>query len=151
MTEYRERLSPAPWVFVATAIVIPASLLVLAPVSLIAGALTAVILYGAIVLALVATAPVIEVSDGVLTAGNASIPLRFTGDPTGYEDDDEAFAERGPRLDARAWMLLRGWIHPVVKIPITDPEDPVPYWLVSTRRPKELVAAISGSQRPSGV
>ena len=31
---YRERLWPAPWVFIATALVIPASLLVFLPISL---------------------------------------------------------------------------------------------------------------------
>ncbi len=45
-------------------------------------------------------------------------------------------------LDARAWTVVRGWIDPVVRIPLSDPDDPVPYWLVSTRRPEQLVAAL---------
>ena len=32
----------------------------------------------------------------------------------------------------------------MVKIDITDPSDPTPYWLTSTRRPEELVAALTG-------
>ena len=54
----------------------------------------------------------------------------------------EATLERGQRLDARAWLVIRGWVSPVVKIPVTDPVDPAPYWLVSTRRPALLVDAI---------
>jgi hypothetical protein len=29
-----------------------------------------------------------------------------------------------------------------VQVTVHDPADPVPYWLVSTRRPDELVAAL---------
>ena len=46
---YRERLWPAPWVFLATALVIPASLLVFLPISLPTGVGVAIVLYGAIV------------------------------------------------------------------------------------------------------
>ena len=31
-----------------------------------------------------------------------------------------------------------------VEITLDDPEDPVPYWLVSTRRPQQLAAALQG-------
>jgi hypothetical protein len=148
MPEYRERLWPAPWIFIATALVIPASILVLAPVSVLVGVVTAVVLYGAIVVLALVTAPVIEVGDGTLRAGSASVPLKLVGDPAAHSGDD-AFAERGRLLDARAWLMLRGWVGPVVKIPLNDPKDPVPYWLVSSRRPNELVAAIEGSRRPS--
>ncbi len=44
--------------------------------------------------------------------------------------------------------MIRGWVQPVVRVPITDPADPAPYWLLSSRRPKELAAAINGSRRP---
>ena len=37
MTVYRERLWAAPWLFVATALVIPASIIVFAPINMIAG------------------------------------------------------------------------------------------------------------------
>ena len=56
--------------------------------------------------------------------------------------------ERGTGLDARAYLVIRGWVHSVVRVPITDPADPAPYWLLSTRRPTELAAAINGSRRP---
>jgi len=39
-------------------------------------------------------------------------------------------------------------VQPVVRVPITDPADPAPYWLLSSRRPRELAAAINGSRRP---
>ena len=139
---YRERLWPAWWVFVATALVIPASLLVFLPISLIAGYVSAAVLYGAIVVVLVVTTPLVEVTDGMLRAGRARLERTYVGDVT-FHDGPDAFAERGTRLDARAWLLLRPWLSAVVRIELTDPADPTPYWLVSTRHPRELAAALT--------
>lgn len=139
---FRERLWPGWWVFLATALVIPASLLVLLPISSTAGIAVAIVLYGAIVIALLATTPVIEVTDGMLRVGRARIERSFVGAVTAHTGSD-AVAERGTRLDARAWLVLRGWISGVVRIEITDEADPTPYWLVSTRRPEELAAALT--------
>jgi hypothetical protein len=139
---FRERLWPAWWVFLSTALVIPASLLVFLPISPEAGAVVAVALYGAIVVALVVTTPVIEVTSRMLRVGRAHIDRRFVGGVTAHTGAD-AVAERGTRLDARAWLVLRGWISGVVRIEIADDADPTPYWLVSTRRPEELAAALA--------
>ena len=139
---FREKLWPAWWVFLATALVIPACLLVFLPISPVAGVVSAVVLYGAIVVALLATTAVIEVTDGTLRAGRARVERTFVGAVTAHSGAD-AVAERGTRLDARAWLLLRGWIPGVVRIEITDDADPTPYWLVSTRRPDELAAALA--------
>jgi hypothetical protein len=141
-TAYHERLRPAPWVYLATALVIPASLLVFLPISLIAGIVVAVGLYASIVILLIMTTPTIEVADGELRAGRARIPLEFVAGASAARGTD-ARAERGTRLDARAWLLLRGWIDPVVKVELSDPDDPTPYWLVSTRRPEQLVDALT--------
>ncbi|WBU38500.1 DUF3093 domain-containing protein [Homoserinibacter sp. YIM 151385] len=144
MPAFRERLRPAVWVFLATALVIPASLLVFLVIQPLVGVVVAIGLYTAIVVLLIAGTPRIEVADGVLRAGRASIPLELVSDATAFEGR-EAVLERGQRLDARAWLLIRGWIGPVVRIGIDDPGDPTPYWLVSTRRPEELVAAIEAA------
>lgn len=138
---YRERLWPAPWLYVATALVIPASLLVFLPISLEVGIGVAVALYAACVVLLLAASPTITVTADELIAGRARIPLDLVGEVAHFSGE-EARAERGTRLDARAWLLIRGWVDPVVRIGITDPEDPAPYWLVSTRRPAALAAAL---------
>ncbi|TFD89047.1 DUF3093 domain-containing protein [Cryobacterium serini] len=145
MPEYREKLWPNVWAFIVTALVIPASILVLVPISLFAGIVTAAVLYGGCVLLLVLAAPVVRVQDGVLTAGPATISTALLGEATAYEKS-EATQERGPRLDARAWLLIRGWIDPVVRVPIADATDPAPYWVISTRHPRKLAAAINESR-----
>ena len=148
MPEYREKLWPSPWVFITTALVIPASILVLVPISLQAGIITAIVLYGGIVALLVAASPVVAVKDGIFYAGRARIRVENLGEVLPFSGVD-ATAERGPRLDARAWMLIRGWVGPIVKVPLVDETDPAPYWLVSTRTPEKLAATINESRRPA--
>ena len=147
MPDYHERLWPTPWIYAVSLLLVPASILVLAPVSLPAGVATGIVLYLATVGALSFTAPVIEVHDGRLRAGRAEISLDYTGTAVGATDA-AARVERGTGLDARAFLVIRGWVQPVVRVPITDPADPAPYWLLSTRHPTELAAAINGSRRP---
>ena len=65
MPDYRERLWPTPWIYVSSLLLIPASILVLAPVSLPAGIATGILLYVAMVGSLSLTAPVVEVSGAV--------------------------------------------------------------------------------------
>jgi hypothetical protein len=144
---YRERIWPSPWVFVATALVIPASLLVFLPINLFAGVIVAIVLYAAIVIILVATSPVIEVAAGELVAGRARVPVELIAAVTSYRGE-EATLQRGRLLDARAWLLIRGWVSPVVKIELADETDPTPYWVVSTRTPDALVAALAAARTP---
>ncbi|MFO7689313.1 MAG: DUF3093 domain-containing protein [Cryobacterium sp.] len=148
MPEYRERLWPTPWVFITTALVIPASILVLVPISLQAGIITAIVLYGGIVTLLVVASPVVAVREGILYAGRARIRVENLGEAQPFVGVD-ATQERGPRLDARAWMLIRGWVGPLVRVPLVDETDPAPYWLVSSRTPEKLAAAINESRRPA--
>ncbi len=143
VSAYRERLWPAPWVFITTALVMPASLLVFLPISLLAGIAVAVVLYGAIVAVLLLTTPAIEVTSAGFRAGRARIDAGFIGAVQAFEGQD-AVAQRGVELDARAWLLLRGWITGVVRVELDDPEDPTPYWLISSRRPAELARALAG-------
>ena len=148
MPEYREKLWPSPWLFVIIALVIPASLLVFLPISLLVGVLTAAGLYLGSAALLVLASPTVLVSEGTLTAGRASIETGLLGEAVAFEGA-EATLERGQRLDARAWLMLRGWVTPVVRIPLQDPADPAPYWLVSSRHPQKMAAAINGSRRPT--
>lgn len=142
---YRERLSPSLWALVAAAVCGPMAALVLAPVdrtlALVAGAVVGI----GVVAALIAVSPVVEVRDGVLYAGSAHIDAALLGEPAATTGEDARQA-RGARLDGRAWMLLRGGIDGVVTVPVTDPDDPTPAWVISTRTPDRLVAAIRRAQ-----
>lgn len=145
MTIYRERLWASAWVFLAMALVIPASLLVFWPIDITTGIVVGLVLYAGCCGILVLASPVVVVSDQAFTAGRARLPLEFAGTATAYREPD-ATAQRGVDLDARAWLLIRGWVAPVVRIDVTDPADPTPYWLVSTRHPEDLVAALEAAK-----
>lgn len=145
MTYYRERLWPSPWIYVSIALVIPASVLVFMPINQLVGIVTGLALYAGIVGLLTVAAPVIQVTDHQLVAGRASLPLSLVGQLTGF-DGAEATLERGQRLDARAWLLIRGWVGPVVRVEVADDTDPTPYWLVSTRNPAKLGAAVEAAK-----
>ncbi|MGW1469144.1 DUF3093 domain-containing protein [Streptomyces sp. NPDC002308] len=77
-----------------------------------------------------------------LVAGEARIPLSALGDAEAL-DAEEARAWRTYKADARAFMLLRGYIPTAVKVKVTDPADPTPYLYLSTREPEALIAALS--------
>lgn len=145
MTYYRERLWPSAWIYLALGLVIPASVLVFMPINQVVGIITGVCLYLGCAGLLTGTAPVLLVTDRQLVAGRGFLPLGLVGEVTGF-DGAEATLERGQRLDARAWLVIRGWVGPVVKIEIADDDDPTPYWLVSTRRPSEFITAITTAQ-----
>lgn len=94
-----------------------------------------------VIAALVTFSPRVEVGAGVLRAGRAAIELPLVGEAEGFTGE-AARQQRGPSLDARAFLVLRGWVDPVVKVEILDEADPTPYWLISTRDPDGLVEAI---------
>ncbi|MDO9590754.1 MAG: DUF3093 domain-containing protein [Microcella sp.] len=141
MSPYRERLWPSPWIIVIAALAIPASLLTFAAINVAAGVITGIVLFAGVVTLATASAPLVEVSDGMLRAGSARVPLSFVGEVSVARGPDARHA-RGPGLDARAHLVLRPDIDPIARIDLTDPDDPTPYWVVSTRRPEQLAAAI---------
>lgn len=148
MSLYRERLLPGPSVFIATLLLIPAALLVFLPINQTLGVICAAILYVGCTIVLIALSPTIEVTETTFIAGRARVPLDKIGEATGFRGR-EATAERGTRLDARAWLVIRGWIAPVVKVVIDDENDTTPYWLVSTRQPQQLITALAKGRAPS--
>jgi len=140
---YSERLwlGPLGWVL----LVLFAGMMAIAfiPVDAVLAAVVGVVVLAIGAGVLVVRAPRVEVAGGVLRAGGAHIPVNLLG-PAVALDATQTKAELGPRLDARAHLCLRGWIHTAVRVELRDPQDPTPYWLVSTRHPEQLAAALHG-------
>ena len=84
----------------------------------------------------------ISVADGTFRAGRAHIDASFVGTATAL-DAEETRRIAGVDADARAYLLLRPYLKRAVKVEITDPADPAPYWLVSTRHPEELAKTLA--------
>lgn len=91
----------------------------------------------------------IVVRDQVLQAGRARIPLGVLGTPVAL-DAPASRRLAGVDADARAYLLLRPYVGGSVQVPVEDPRDPTPYWLISTRRPERLVDALTRAARRTG-
>ena len=139
---YAEKLWPSPWIWIVVVGLSAAGILMFAPISITAGIIAALVLFAIMTTMLLLSTPAIVVDRNTVQVGRASIQRNFVGAVTAFRKD-EATAERGVRLNGLAFLCLRGWIDPVVRIEITDPADRTPYWLTSTRRPDELLAALS--------
>jgi hypothetical protein len=139
MNFYQERLSPSWWMIAAIALFVPASLIIFLPLSVWVGTATGLALWLGSWATLWLFSPVIRVDHDQVRAGRARIDLNWVESMEIFRLAD-ATRERGVGLDARAWLVIRPWIDPVVKITISDPQDPTPYWLVSSKNPEALVA-----------
>jgi hypothetical protein len=51
-------------------------------------------------------------------------------------------AALGRQLDPAAYVVHRAWVGPMVLLILDDPDDPTPYWLVSSRHPDRVLAAL---------
>jgi hypothetical protein len=80
------------------------------------------------------------VRDGVLISNGRELPLSAAGvtDTVAPADKQQAM---GPDLDPQAYVLHRAWVGPLVRVQATGRDEP--YWVLSTRRPDALRAAIA--------
>jgi hypothetical protein len=86
----------------------------------------------------------IVVDPQTIRIGRAQIEHRYIAGSRAL--DPEATRRRGGvEADARAHLVLRPYIATAVEITLADPADPVPYWLVSSRRPDQLAAALTAA------
>jgi Protein of unknown function (DUF3093) len=87
----------------------------------------------------------VEVTGGELRAGRATLPLALAGEVMAL-DEAQSRVMRGPRADPAAFILLRPYLKLAVYVEVTGEHTGRPYWLIGTRRPAELAAAIERSR-----
>jgi hypothetical protein len=144
---FAERLWPGPlgWVLVVGF----AGLFAVAlwPVRPALAAVAGLVALAATTTAAVVSSPRVSVVGGELRAGDAHIALDLLGAARAL-DRAETRHELGPALDARTYVCLRAWVGTAVRVEVRDPADPTPCWIVSTRHPHELVAALGTGAGP---
>ena len=128
----------------ALGLVVPATVLIFLPLNVFVGVVSGLVLWISSVAVLWVFSPVIVITDEGLRVGTAYLEREFWGQAQAFRGL-EARHERGPGAHGLAWLSLRPWIDPVVKIEVSDPEDPTPYWLISSKHPEALLAALSDS------
>ncbi len=155
-TVYTERLWPAAWVWTWGALVAVTLGVVFVPATSlgVAAGVGALALAGTFLL-LRAWSPVVRVVEpepgaGLwLQAGQARIPAAALGQVEAL-DAQAMRSALGPALDARSHRCIRGWVATGVRAEVVDTRDPVPYWLLSTRRPRRLAASLRAESLSGG-
>jgi hypothetical protein len=84
----------------------------------------------------------VRVEDGVLHVPGARAPLSAFGPPE-VLDADALRIWLGPNAEVTAWVAVPSWARSAVRLPVVDPEDDTPYWLVGTRRADALAAVLT--------
>lgn len=145
--DYAERLTvPLRWWAQGTMLVASLWLAVLAATpGNIAWGVTALALALMVALFIGFGSPRVGVVDGELRAGRARIPLAHVGEVQPL-DAEATRRLAGVDADARAYLLLRPYLKLGVRVEITDPDDPTPYWLVNCRKPNRLVSALEAQR-----
>jgi len=105
----------------------------------------AVLLGGPAVALLIWGNSTIMVTDGELKAGRATMPLAQAGHVQAL-DEAQTKQMRGPLADPAAHMMLRPYLRYAVYVQVTGDSPARPYWLVGTRHPGALAAAIDRSR-----
>lgn len=83
----------------------------------------------------------LKVRDGVLHVPGARIGLHHLAEPV-VLDRAALRQQTGPMADRDAFVVSRPWLHSAVRVMLTDPDDDTPYWVIGTRRPERLAAAL---------
>ena len=140
---YRERLNvPASWWVLGVLLALSAAL----AVGFYTGLGWALAVGAAAALAVAALfwagSALVVLSDTELRVGRAAIELDYLGGCRAL-DRAQTADRSGPGADARAYLVLRPYIRTAVELTLDDAADPVPYWLVSTRRPHQLERAVA--------
>jgi Protein of unknown function (DUF3093) len=90
----------------------------------------------------------VEVGNGALRAGGSVLPMTAISEVV-VLDEKQSTRLRGPRADPAAHLYSRPYLKESVYLAVDPAARPgvagvggVPYWLIGTRHPSELAAAI---------
>ncbi len=144
---YRERLSVPLWWWLAA----PATAALLAAeVYLGAPGLATILPYVVLVPAVVgilwwAGRVRLAVTAEELQVDDARLPLRYVGAVTALSPLQTRDL-LGPGAEPYAFIVQRPWIGTAIRVDLADPDDPTPYWVISSRHATELAASIDAAR-----
>lgn len=154
ITTYRERLTVSWWIWPLT-LAIAAILATELGIGALAlrHPLTYVIACGLAAIGLVLLGRIRirvepDAGEGWLRVDDASLPLAVIA---GVEkvSPEQRRDLLGRDADPLAFVIQRPWVPGGVRIDLDDPDDPTPYWYVSTRHPDRLAGALSAAVQPA--
>jgi hypothetical protein len=151
MRAYRERLgAPASWWLAAFGCILLLGTPLWAGLSLfVAGAIYLVLGVASAATLLIWGGTIVQVREAELLAGARRLPLRQAGQVSAL-DREQTRALRGPRADPAAYLISRPYLAESVYVEVAGRPPGCPYWLVGTRHPAELAAAIEAARPSAG-
>ncbi|GAA0036018.1 DUF3093 domain-containing protein [Brevibacterium metallidurans] len=138
---YQEKVRPSVGAWVLVAIGAGSTALMVLPVWTLGAFVLPVITFALLGWWMRSLTVTIIVTAQRLYVGEAHIDRAFISAARAL-DTEAARTASGTGLDARAFLVTRPWVKTSVRIDIDDVNDPTPYWLVSSRHPRELAAAL---------
>jgi hypothetical protein len=98
-----------------------------------------------VVIGLVVNTPLIQIDELNFRVGRARLPLQYVGKIQKL-DEEQSRRARSTDANSNAHFQLRGGIKNTVIVEVTDPQDPHPYWQVSSRNPDALINALNATK-----
>lgn len=139
---YQEKVRPSVGMWILVAVAALSTALMVMPVWQLGTIILPVVSFVLFAWWLNSLTLTIIVTERQLFVGEAHIDRTFVPGAVAF-DGEEARQARGVDLDARAFLKIRPWAKSVVRIDLDDASDPTPYWLVSSRHPHKLAAALT--------
>ena len=140
---YQEAVLPSVLATLPVLAVFPIVTLILTPLTdVIAAVFFGAIGFAVTLVAVLAGSPRISILEiegrKTLFVGRAKVQTSLLGQVQLISFKESRY-ERGPKLHARAFTSFQPSAKYMLKVFINDPNDPTPYWLFSTRKPREIM------------
>jgi hypothetical protein len=144
---YYERLRvPVSWWLVSASCVLILGTTLWAGFSVVIGLSVYLVMSGLLALALLTFGSVaVEVTPAELAVGSRRLAIGQITEVSPM-DAEQTTALRGPRADVAAFLLIRPYLPESVYLAPAGQ----PYWLIGTRRPAELAAAVAEARSRAG-
>jgi hypothetical protein len=148
MRVYRERLGvPVSWWLSGAGLVIIFGTLTWAGFTVTIGLIVYLALGLLVAFALLRwSTTIVEVSPDGLSVGSRRLAFGQVAEISAL-DEEQTTALRGPKADPAAFMVIRPFLPESVYVAVTGE----PYWLIGTRHPAELAAALETARADTGL
>ncbi|MFI5931110.1 DUF3093 domain-containing protein [Actinoplanes sp. NPDC051494] len=87
-----------------------------------------------------------ELQPAELQVDDARLPLSAISDVVALDADGKREI-LGVAAHPLAFVIQRPWIGGAVQVVLDDPQDPTPFWVISSRHPVELATALLAAKR----
>jgi hypothetical protein len=142
-SEFAERINWPVWLWLFLAMMIASIYLTFwAPFGNLFAAVVSILIAIALIYSAKKSVLEIVLINNWLYVGNAKIECKHIKKVTALPKE-EFLKLRGQNADPAAFNATRFWVSIGVKVELKDKNDPTPYWLIATRKPKKLAEALN--------